>query len=46
MKTMSIKHAVWHYLKRFGTAEKSFENNVFKACALNVFETIWNCSEK
>jgi len=22
-----------------------FENNVFKACALKVYETIWNCRE-
>jgi len=22
MKTMSLKHALWWYLKRFGTAEK------------------------
>ena len=67
LKTTSLKHAFWRYLKRFGTAEKqmktmtlnhafwriwndsepqkSFENNVSKACILTVFKTIWNCRE-
>ena len=39
----SLKHAFWHYLKRFGTAENVFGNNVSKACILTVFKTIWNC---
>ena len=44
MKTMSLKHAFWRYLKRFGTAEKN-ENNVSKACILSVVKTIRNCRE-
>ena len=40
MKTMSLKHALWRYLKRFGTAEKSL-----KACILTLFETIWKFKE-
>ena len=42
---MSLKHAFWWYLKRFGTTENIFENNVSKACILTVFEKIWNCRE-
>ena len=42
LKTTSLKHAFWRYLKRFGT----FYTHFFKAYALKVFETIWNCREK
>ena len=42
LKAMSLKHPFWWYLKRFWTAENFMENNVFKACAINVIETeIW-----
>ena len=44
MKTMSLKNAFWHYLKRFRTAV-ILENNVSKACILTIFKTIWNCRE-
>jgi len=30
-------------LKQFGTAKKTNENNVSKACILTLLETIWNC---
>ena len=39
LKTLSLKHAFWRYLKRFRTAEKKPENNVSKACILAVFAT-------
>ena len=42
---MYLKHAFLHYLKRFGTAEKPFENNVSKAFILVVFKTSWNCRQ-
>ena len=45
MKMMFLKHALWRYWKRFGTAKKLFENNVSKAYILTVLETIWNCRE-
>ena len=46
LKIVSLKHAFWHYLKWFGTAENFFENDISKACILTAFKTIWNCREK
>ena len=40
-KTMSLKHALWRYLKRFGTAEKLFENNDGKWCIMAT-DGSWN----
>ena len=45
IKTMSLKNAFWHYLKRFGIVEKH-EKNLSKECILTEFETIWNCRKK
>ena len=34
------------YLKQFGTEQTLLKTiNVFGACILSVFETIWNCRE-
>ena len=45
IKKISLKHASWRYLKRFGTAE-----NILKTMTVNgafwrlpIFKTIWNC---
>ena len=38
LTTMSLKHALWRYLKRFGTADKN-ENNVSKSMH---WDGIWN----
>ena len=46
MKTMSLKHAFWHYLKRFGTAEKMLKTMSLKHAFWSmVLEIIWNCRE-
>ena len=37
---MSLKHALYRNVKRFGNAERENENNVYKACILVVSETI------
>ena len=42
LKTMSLKHALWRYLK----LQRKNESNVSKACTVTVFETNWNCREK
>jgi len=43
LKTMSLKHVFWQYLKRFGTAETKAEKYFSKACIVAVFKTICNC---
>ena len=47
-KTMSLEHALWRYLKRFGTAENNLKtrtvNGVF--WRLTIVESIWNFRRK
>ena len=45
LKTMSLRHAFWWYLKRLVNCRENIESNVSKACILTVFKTIWNCRE-